>query len=121
MYVHNIRWLSEAAAEAEVEIRAGEHSCVAFCQPCEVSVGDELKLPLHVFGIQSAMRSDTTKVEISSDFNGGLERKVVARISDLSKRLLEVGGISLIVDEDLPGGLALGDYIEFECARIDLW
>jgi hypothetical protein len=51
----------------------------------------------------------------------GLDQIVVADVADASGSLLKVGGIALKVDEALPGGLADGDRIAFECARIDLW
>lgn len=121
MKVTNVYWLSKAASEAVVEISDGEVSCIAFSQPCEVCIGDDVAEPLHVFGITRVMLSDLAAVEIKKVADDGLRQKVVARLVDVSKQLLAAGEINLVVDEYLPGGLQDGDMVEFECARIDLW
>lgn len=121
MQVKNIQWLSQAAAEAEVEITDGNFVCVAFSCPCEVQVGDKLTEPLHVFDIKDAMLSEKSELGIWKINETGLGRKIVAELIDVAKQVLAVGGITLIVDEYLPGGLERGNLIEFECARIDLW
>lgn len=121
MKVVNICWLSEAACEAEVELSDGEVSCVAFSQPCQARVGDEVTEPLHVFSIRHAMLSDQRQVVIKKVADSELMQNVVARVLDAAKQILAVGGLTLIVEDYLPGGLQNGDMIQFECARIDLW
>jgi hypothetical protein len=121
MQVRNIKWLSVAAAEAEVEITDGTFTCIAFSCPCEVRVNDNFSEPLHVFDIQNAMLVDNVAPGIWNLTHDSLGRKVIAELTDVSKQLLKVGGILLVVDEHLPGGLEPGNLVEFECARIDLW
>jgi hypothetical protein len=121
MQIKNVKWLSIPAAEAEVEITDGEFTCVAFSCPCEVDVNDKLYEPLHVFNIRNAMLVDNAAPGIWNLTDNGLGRKVIGELTDISKQLLKVGGIVLVVDEYLPGGLATGNLVEFECARIDLW
>lgn len=121
MLVKNISWLSQVAKEAEVTITDGNFVCEVFSQPCNVNIGDELTKPLHVFDIKNMMLSRQLEIGIWKSSEKGLGRRVVAQLVDLSNQLLAVGGIILIVDEYLPGGLEEGNLIEFECARIDLW
>lgn len=121
MHVNNIKWLSVPAAEAEVEITDGAFTCIAFSCPCVVTVDDKLSEPLHVFDIRNAVLSDNVAPGIWNLTDDGLGRKVIAEITNVSKQLLKVGGIVLVVEEYLPGGLEQGNLIEFECARIDLW
>jgi hypothetical protein len=121
MQVRNIKWLSVPAAEAEVEITDGIFTCIAFSCPCEVAVNDKISEPLHVFDVQKAMLVKNTEPGIWQLNNNGLERKVIAELIDVSKKLLMVGNIMLVVDDYLPGGLEQGDLVELECARIDLW
>ncbi len=121
MQVKNIKWLSVPAAEAEVEISDGAFTCVAFSCPCEVQVSDQLSEPLHVFDIRNAMIVGDATVGIWNLTDDGLGRKVIAELTDVSNQQLKVGGITLVVDEHLPGGLEQGNLVEFECARIDLW
>jgi hypothetical protein len=121
MQVKNIKWLSVPAAEAEVEITDGAFTCIAFSCPCEVEVNDKISEPLHVFNIRNAILVDNAAPGIWNLTDGGLGRKVIAELTDVSKQLLKVGGIVLVVEEYLPGGLEQGNLVEFECARIDLW
>lgn len=121
MQVKNIKWLSVPAAEAEVEITDGAFTCVAFSCPCEVEVNEEISEPLHVFDIRNAMLVDDVVPGIWSLTDESLGRKVIAELIDVPKQLLKVGGILLVVEEYLPGGLEQGNLVEFECARIDLW
>ena len=121
MQVKTIKWLSVQAAEAEVEITDGAFTCVAFSCPCEVDVNEKISEPLHVFDIRNAMLVDDAALGIWSLTDESLGRKVVAELIDVPRQLLKVGGILLVVEECLPGGLEQGDIVEFECARIDLW
>ena len=121
MQVKNIKWLSVPAAEAEVEITDGIFTCIAFSCPCEVAVNDRLSEPLHVFDIQKAMLVENAEPGIWNITENGLERKIIAKVADVSKQILEVGSILFVVDEYLPGGLEQGNLVEIECARIDLW
>lgn len=121
MHVKNIMWLSVPAAEAEVEIIDGDFTCVAFSCPCEVEVNEKISEPLHVFDIRNAIVVDDAAPGIWSLADESLGRKVIAELIDVHKQLLKVGGILLVVEEDLPGGLEQGNIVEFDCARIDLW
>ena len=121
MQVKNIKWLSVPAAEAEVEITDGVFTCIAFSCTCEVAINDRLSETLHVFDIQKAMLVENAEPGIWNMTEHGLERKIIAKLTDVSKKILEVGNILLVVDEHLPGGLEQGNLVEIECARIDLW
>ena len=121
MIIESIKWISSEAEEAEVEISDGQFKCVAFSQPCDAEVGQQITEPLHVFSIKNAMISDKSTLGIWSTSNGKLERKVVAKIVDITNQVIAVGDISMVIDDFLPSGLENGNIIEFECARIDLW
>jgi hypothetical protein len=121
MRVEAIQWISKMAQEAEVTFSDGHFTCKAFSQPCEVSVDEEVPLPLHIFGIREVMIANDSDVFVMKLNEVGLDQRVVATVIDLSSKLLAVGGITFIVDDYLPGGLVVGDRVKFECARIDLW
>ena len=121
MLVRNIQWISKGADEAEVEITDGSFVCFAFSQPCTVKIGDKIAEPLHVFDVKDAMISNQTELGIWKTTENGLGCNVIAKVVDIRAQLLSVGGIQLLVDDYLPGGLEPGNIIEFECARIDLW
>lgn len=120
--VKNIKWISKASEEAEVEISDGEFTCVAFSHPCSLNIGDEVSEPLHIFSMKNAMRcKDLSKVGIWNIQEQGLSRKIIGKVSNASEQIVTVGEIAMIIDDYLPGGIMTGDLIEFECARIDLW
>lgn len=121
MRVSNVQWLSLSAEEAEVEVTDGHYFCGAFCHPCRVKVGDEIKEPLHIFDIGNLMLSEKSQLGIWSTDERSLTRKVVGRIIDIVEQIVVVGGIRLVIDDPLPGVFQEGNIIEFECARIDLW
>ena len=122
MIVKNIKWISKAAEEAEVEISDGEFTCIAFSQPCDANIGDTINKPLHVFSIKNAIVCEgDTALGIWSIEGTGLSRKVIAKVMDVSEQLIAVGRIDLIIEDYLPGGIRTGDLIVFNCARIDLW
>ena len=121
MIIKSIKWISKSSEEAEVEISDGDFTCIAFSQPCDVIVGEHLTQPLHVFSVKNAMISDQPAVGIWNLSDTKLERKVVAKVIDITNQVLAVGDIHMVINDCLPGGLEIGNIIEFECARIDLW
>ncbi len=121
MQVKKVVWLSASAQEAEVELSDGTFTCIAFSCPCTVAVGDVLSQPLHVFAAKGIMLTHATQIGLWQSTEYGLGYKVVATLHDPAAHLITVGGLVLLIDEELPGGLCPGDLIEFECGRIDLW
>ena len=121
MKVKSIRWTSLAAQEAEVEITDDDFSCTVFSQPCEVTVGDDLSEPLHIFCIKNVHINEELPPSIISSYNDTLKRKIVGEVIDTENQIIAVGQLRFIVDDYLPGGLQVGDHIEFDCERIDLW
>ena len=121
MQVSGIDVLSQSAEEAAVTISDGEFDCVTFCQPCHAQVGDIVCEPLHPFDCKNVRLCDSTEVGIWESNAQPLARRVAATVVDAQAHLLAVGGLVLLLEEDLPGGSENGDTIEFECARIDLW
>ena len=121
MHIESVEWISKEAEEAEVVVSDGRFSCRAFSQPCSLLVGQVLQEPLHVFGAKKIMISTAGECGFELQVNGGLAQKIIAVLQDLQSRRLSVGGIELVLDDYVPGGIQTGDMIEFECARIDVW
>lgn len=121
MRIEALDWISKEAEEAEVVVSDGRYSCRAFSQPCSLVVGQALQEPLHIFGAKHVMLSADDEQELRPLSTGRLSHKVTAKIQDLRSKRLSVGGIELIMDDYLPGGIQDGDTIEFECARLDIW
>lgn len=91
MIIKSIKWLSKSAEEAEVEISDGDFICIAFSQPCNVVVGEHLTQPLHIFSIKNAVISDQSAVGIWNLSDTKIERKVVAKVIDITNQVVAVG------------------------------
>lgn len=118
--VLKIHWTSIPAQEADVTVAAGSSECTAFCQPCRYEVGDRVAEPLHIFGLKRAMISSASP-HIEKVGSSGLGQRGAGRVVDLAHAKISVEDLQLVFDDPLPRGLAVGDIVEFECARIDLW
>jgi hypothetical protein len=121
MRIEDIVWLSKEADEAEVLVTDGQYSCKAYSQPCNVKVGDYLGERLHLFGVRDARLSEISEPGIHRLASNGLAQRLVAKVSDVKLGYLTVGKIHFAADDPLPGGIAEGDMISLDCARIDLW
>lgn len=121
MKVSKISWLSKSAEEAEVEIVAGQFSCTVFSHPCNVSVGEKIVEPLHIFSAKNIMLSDHAVPEITKISESSLSQRIVAQLIDGPSKMLAVGEIKLVLEEYLPGGIVEGNFVQFTCARVDLW
>lgn len=121
MRVESIDWISKEAKEAEIVVSDGRFTCRAFAQPCSLLVGQVLEEPLHIFGAKNIMLSNAEEQSMEFQVEGQLAHRVTAVLQDLHSKRLVVGGIELILDDYVPGGIQVGDMIEFECARIDVW
>lgn len=119
--ISKINWTSIPSGEAEVTVTAGDIACATFCQPCGYQEGDRIVDPLHIFGLTRAMRSDAATAYIEKILATGLAQRGVGRVVDLSCTQIAIGELQLVFDDYMPGGLSVGDMIEFECARVDLW
>lgn len=121
MRVKNIHWISITSKEAEVEVTDGHFNCTVFSQPCDVAVGDALTEPMHILNMRNAQINTDSPPSIKNTRKNTFEHKVVGVVNCLEEQIISVGKIILIADDYLPGGLKVGDKIEFECGRIDLW
>jgi hypothetical protein len=71
--------------------------------------------------MRHVMLSRDSDVGIWDLTNLGFSKKVIAQLKDRERQVMAVGQIVLVSDDPLPGGVESGDFIEFECGRIDLW
>lgn len=119
--VQNIKWISKEAQEAEVIITDGKYNICCFSQPFNGVIGDYLTEALHAYNLSeiSQLEQHNTKIiKLSGTFNYLVEGKII----DKKLQLIKIGGITIdISDSYLPNDINEGDYISFECERIDLW
>lgn len=121
MLVKALKWVSVQAKEAELLISDGSYECIAFSQPCEIREGDVLDEPLHAFIVTDIMISTKSNGDILLINQNGLQQHCTAQIMSIEFGLVKIGNISIIIEEVMPLGVYQGDFIEFNCARLDVW
>jgi hypothetical protein len=120
MKITSLNWLSKPAKEAELIVSDGVHSVTVFSQPCDYNIGDIIDEPLHVFMAKDIMLSKITETIIEK-IDKGLGSFIVANIENLRTGICSVGNVKFQIEDEIPGGINLGDVIEFKCGRVDLW
>jgi hypothetical protein len=117
--VETITWLSEAAQEAEVVVCSRSGKLLAFCQPCELSVGQVIAGPIHAFSSRNIQLEPQAAPSIQT--TDGLRHSVVGTLTDRAQKLVQSCGFTIQIDDYLPGGIQAGDTVSFECGRLDIW
>lgn len=119
--VLQINWLERAALEAEVVLADGKFTLSCFCCPCYLKVSNNFTDKLHAFDTESVHLAHTTqdKVEKLTDpFAYYIEAKIV----DVSAAVVRIGSLYIDIGIfNLPGDLNNGNYVSFECARLDIY
>jgi hypothetical protein len=47
--------------------------------------------------------------------------KIIAKIIDFNNSIVEVGDITIKIEDNIPSWANEGDFVEFTCDRLDLW
>lgn len=119
MIVEQISWLSEEAQEAEVRVRGNGATALVFCHPCRLIVGEKISNHLHAFEASGIQISDSQEERIEN--LKGLAHFVQGNLIKSETPTVSTKGFLIKIDDYFPGGIKQGDYISFECARIDFW
>jgi hypothetical protein len=119
MFIKEIQYLSEPAREALLTISDGSNECIAFCQPCDKSVGEVIKDSLYIFEAYQIQISGTDR-EYLKPIGRYFRHEICATIKNIQSRILKVGSILLEIDSDLPGDISKGDKVNLICERIDI-
>lgn len=119
MRVKQIKYLSEAAQEAEVLVLSdtSEFSIWAFCHPCKFTEKSVLQEPL--FGLFTEIYSSPErdfKLEDRSEWCG---YNFVGKLINASDGIVDINGILIELDAHMPGDLRDGDWVEGVCGRVD--
>jgi hypothetical protein len=122
MIIKKLTWLSQEGQEAELVVSDGTYECLTFCHPCNLSEGQKIQNPLYAFMTENLMLSYKEEHSIKQLKPEMFGHFCIAQVMDRAKNLVTVGGLSIIVDEDLPIGCDNDTFVEFSCGRLDvLW
>jgi hypothetical protein len=121
MKVKSLHWISEDAKEAELIVHDGYFECLVFSHPCNLSEGDILNEPLHPLEIEDLIKSLSNKPKIEKLSKSYFAYKFVAKIINVTEAITAIGGITIDLGINIPSWAKDGDYIEFNCSRLDVW
>lgn len=119
--VQSIMLISQEAEEALLVITDGVHTLTAFSQPCSKSPEDTVEEVLYAFDTKKIMLKEGKDKPYIKQKNGDLQHEILGIMLDVENKILQVGDILIEIDTDLPGGLQIGDHVEFTCERLDLF
>ena len=119
MIVEQITWLSKEAREAQITVRGDGVTALVFCHPCKLSVGARINEPLHAFGASAIQISRSQEERIENQ--KGLTHFVQGKVVKYETPTVSAKGFLIQIEDYFPGGIRQGDYISFECARLDAW
>lgn len=113
-----IHWLCKDADEALVTITDGIYECACYCQPCHIFLGYKIKEPLLAYEPLGVVITPN-KTPFFKKMIQPFAYEICAEVFDLNKGLVRVGCIEIDLDNALPGDLVIGDFINFNCTRLD--
>ncbi len=120
MIISSVEWISESGDEAIVLVSSEKQCLAAFSHPYNRNIGDQVKDYLHPIDVIGLCRSQD-KISCASRHVKGLGYNCSGVITDRSNQIIEIDGIYLEIEEDIPKDLFEGEFIQFSCSRIDIW
>lgn len=112
-----IEWLSVEGKEAEITLSDGTFNMRVFAHPFEIQ--DKITLPIHSVNTKNILISDNYSLENVNSYH--FEYNISGCVMDKDKGIIKVGNFFIEVDEPLPRDIKKGDFISFQCDRLDLW
>lgn len=117
--VVSLEWLSKEAGEAALTITDRKISCLAFCHPCRLVVGDALKQPLLALNVKGIERVGSDDEPSLTRTGGAWGHSGIAKVLNRRDNVVAVGQLTIELDQPLPGDIQEGAVIRFTCARLD--
>lgn len=115
----SIKWMSEEALEAEVVITDGIFQMNCFSQPLRYVKGDMINENLYGFDV-SNVKIANEPIEYINKIGNNFEYQLSGRLVNKKNKVIGLGEI-LIEVKDLPYDINEGEYVEFNCKRIDIY
>jgi hypothetical protein len=105
--------------EAYVTVTDGKFELLCFCCPCDLRVeGEELKEEIHTFSQKNTIKSDIADYSIQKlpDY---FAYYLTAKVIDKAKHIVAIGDIP-IYTYHIPDEVQEGDFVSFQCGRLDI-
>lgn len=117
--IKKITWLSKEIKEAEVVLSSSSAEIICFCHPCQKKTNDPVRKISALF-TENIIRADKQIYDIfklESYFSYRITAKLVSR----KERRVDFRGLSVDLDSSLPGDIQPGEFITFDCGRLDIY
>ncbi len=117
--IEKMNWHSKEALEAEVYISDGMYEFLFFAHPFHGKQGQIINSEFGALNSSNIYRIDSDKFRIEKlqDF---FAYRIGGKVICMKECIIQIGSFHIKLDDYLPGDLVEGEYISFECDRLDL-
>jgi hypothetical protein len=119
MIVQAVENVSESSDESEIVIGDGVFQCRCFGHPSEVAVGQVLSGRLFALNARGLRRGESAVPRI--EYCGGFSHRMVGELLRTNPAIVKIGGFEIELDTVPPGDVRIGELLECECDRLDLF
>ncbi|MCY9672526.1 hypothetical protein M5W63_08355 [Bacillus pumilus] len=118
--IRKINWISQEASEAEVIVTDGELEIMCFAQPLNYHEGNELLEPIYCLDVSDLVKAELSEFGIEK-LDDHFSYSFLGQLIDKRDEKVRVGGLLLELDYNIPGDINEGDFISFNCKRLDIY
>jgi hypothetical protein len=119
VWVKEIYWINEKELEAEAVITDGQYELICFAYPLELNIGDILNFNIQILNGNSIVRAFEKEYVIEKS-KGTFDYYLTGELIDRKEGIVKIGDIYLQGLSYIPGDIVEGDFVSFECWRLDL-
>lgn len=118
--IKKINWISQEVSEAEVIVTDGELEIMCFAQPLNYLEENELLEPIYCLDVSDLVKAELSEYRIEK-LDDNFSYSFLGQLIDKRDEKVKVGGLLLELDYNIPGDINEGDFISFNCQRLDIY
>jgi len=118
MKINYIKWMSHN--EAIGEFSDGIYTYIIFCHPCNKNMFENIPEILYAFDVNNIMKNTDNQSFISCN-KTTLECFCIGKVLSLSPLTVSIGKLKIEIEENIPNDIVIGDTIQFQCNRLDMY
>jgi len=114
-----IRCADQFCEEAQVKITDGEFELTCFSHLCKFQEGQQVDVIIGALSAEHIVKSANTEYRIEK-LSGIFDYSLTGKLIDKVRSIIAIGHISIEIDGYIPNDIDVGEFIDFQCARLDL-
>lgn len=118
-WLKEILWFDDFSLEAEVIITDGHYDLRCFTYPLELKKGDLLNFYIMIFNSKNVVRTYEKEYFVEK-LHGPFDYNLTGELINRKEGIVKIGEIYLEGLDKIPGDIIEGDFVSFECWRLDL-